>query len=159
MRRLLPFGEPVVEHRPVEDDLLLGRERGGGQDARTQLRGRNRRGAALADHHGGGRVGRAHGRLIVDLGCEHRRQGGDHGIARTRRIPHLDRIGGHPHRRAVRRYQGQAGVAERHHDRLGFQADGSIPTLPQPPLHRSPSRRRVASESSLRFGLITVAPR
>src|SRR5262249_54921843 len=26
-----PFGEPLVEHRPVEHDLLLGRQRSGGK--------------------------------------------------------------------------------------------------------------------------------
>jgi hypothetical protein len=55
--QIAPFRQPLVEHRPVEDDLLLGGERGGGKNARAQLRGRDRRGSALADHHGGGGVG------------------------------------------------------------------------------------------------------
>src|SRR5690349_11673703 len=32
-----PFAQPFVEHSPVEHDLVLGRERGGGQDAVAQL--------------------------------------------------------------------------------------------------------------------------
>ena len=27
-----PFGDPFIQHRPVEYDLVLGRERGGGKD-------------------------------------------------------------------------------------------------------------------------------
>ena len=79
----LPFGEPFVEHRPVEDDFLFGCERGGGKNARTQLRRRDGSGAALADHDRGSRVGRAHGGLIVHVGGEHHRKRGNNSIART----------------------------------------------------------------------------
>jgi hypothetical protein len=108
-----PFGEPLVEHRPVEDDLLFGGERGGGENARAQLRRRHSCGAALADHHRGRRIGRAHRGLIVHLGREHHRKRGNHGIARTRSVSELDRVGRHVERRTVCRHQDQAGIAER----------------------------------------------
>ena len=56
-----PIGETLVEHRPVEHDLVLRRERSGRQDAVAQFGERDRRGAALADHDGGGGIGGAHG--------------------------------------------------------------------------------------------------
>ena len=122
--RPAPFGEPLVEHRPVEDDLLLGRERGGGKNAVAQLGGRDRRGAALADHHGGGGVGRAHRRLEAGIGREHGGQHRDHGIAGARHVAHLDRIGGDVDRLAVRRHERHAGFAARHQH--GFAADRAV---------------------------------
>src|SRR6516164_7074045 len=43
-----PFREPFIQHRPIEYDLILGRERGGRQDAVTQFGQRHRRRAAFA---------------------------------------------------------------------------------------------------------------
>ena len=60
-----PFGEPLVEHRPVEHDLVLRRERGRRQDAVAQFGERDRRGAALADDDGGRGIGGAHRGLEV----------------------------------------------------------------------------------------------
>ena len=71
----------------------------------------------------------------------------------------LDRIGRHVERRTVCRHQDQAGVAERHDHRVRSQHADSIPTAAAITSSSESARRRVASASSLRFGLITVAPR
>ena len=119
-----PLREPLVEHRPVEHDLLLGRERGGRQNARAQLRGRDRGGAALADHDRGRRVGGAHGGLETGIGRQHRREHRDHGVARARHVAHLDRIGADMDRLAARRHQRHALLAARHQH--GLAPDRSV---------------------------------
>ena len=119
--QVAPFGEPLVEHQPVENDLLLRCERSGGKNARAQLRGGDRRGAALADYYCGSRIGRTHRGLVACLGRQQHRERRNHGIACTRRVPQLDSVGGHVNRGALRGHQDQAGVAERNDDSVGSQ--------------------------------------
>ena len=97
-----PFGQMLVEQRPVEHDLFLGRERRRRQDARAQFGDRQRRGAAFADHHRRGRVGGAHGRFEIGLHGEHGRQHRDHRVAGAGDIAHAHRIGRHMDRRRPR---------------------------------------------------------
>ena len=87
-----PFGEPVIEHREIEYDLLLGRERGRRQNARAQLGNRYARGAALANHNGSGRIRRANSRLESSSHRQQRRKCRRHGIAGAGNIAHLDRV-------------------------------------------------------------------
>ncbi len=88
-----PLAKPLVEHRPVEHDLVLGRERCGGQDAVAQFDERDRRGAALADDHRGGGIGGAHGGIERRAyRQQYRHHRGDR-IAGARYVAHFDRIG------------------------------------------------------------------
>ena len=109
-----PFGQAVVEHRPVEYDLLFRRQGRGRQDARAQLGGGHHRGAALAHHHRRRRVGGAHGRLEAGAHGEQRAEHGHDGIAGARHVAHVDRVGGHVDRRLAAHHERHAVLAPRH---------------------------------------------
>ena len=126
----VPFVEPLVEHRPVEHDLVLVRERRRRQHAGTQFGRRHGRGAALADHHGGSRIGDVHGVGELHTGRHHRGQHRHHGIAGTGHVAHLDRMGGDGNQLSSARsgvlHQRHALLAARHqhgaaaHDAIEF---------------------------------------
>ena len=94
-----PVGKPLVEHRPVEYDLVLGRERSGRQDAVAQFGERHCRGAAFADDHGGGGIGGAHGDIERCLHRQQHRHDGSDRIAGAGDIAHLYGISGDVQRR------------------------------------------------------------
>ena len=84
----------------VEHDLLLGaRASPPAECGERNSVGGDRRGAALADHDGGGGVGGAHRGLVVGACRQHHRQHRHHRVARTGHVAHLHRIGRHVHRR------------------------------------------------------------
>ena len=112
-----PVGEMIVEQRPVEHDLLLGRERRCRQNARAQFGDRQSRGAAFSHHHRRRGIGRAHGGFEIGA---HRQHGGDHRhhrVAGAGNIAHAHRIGRNVDGRALA-HQRHAGLAARHQYRL-----------------------------------------
>ena len=96
---LAPIGKPFVEHRPVEDDLVLGRERRRRQNAMAQFGERHGRRAAFADDDGGRGIGGAHGELVRRLHRQQHRHHGRDRVAGAGDVAHLDRIGGNVDRR------------------------------------------------------------
>ena len=138
-----PFLQALVEHRPVEHDLVFRRERSRRQNAMTQFAKRNGRSAALADHHGGGRVGCAHGVFVGRLHRRQHRHHGGHRVAGTGHIAHLDRIGFDVDRRLPFGMQAHALFAAR--DQHGFALDhlrklggggGDLRLVAERPMHR-----------------------
>ena len=149
-----PFGEALVEHRAVVDDLVLGGERRCRQDACAQLVGRDRRGAALADHDGGGRIGDAHRDLEVGARGQHDGERRHHRVAGARDVPHLDRIGRHVDRRAA------APAPASCPSSLRVTSTALLPTI-LIELHARPRRRprRVATREPRRLGELLAVRR
>jgi hypothetical protein len=107
----------VVEDVPVENDLLFGSQCCRRQDPGAQFGSGRRRGAALPDDNGRGRVGSAHGGLEIGLHRQHGRDDSNDGVAGTRNVPYAYWIGRHVHRRP-RPDKAHAGFAACHENRL-----------------------------------------
>ena len=155
-----PVGEPLVEQRPVEHDLVLGRERRRGQDAVAQFGERNRRGAAFADHHRSRGIGGAHGGLERRFHRQQHRHHRRDGVAGAGHVAHLDRIGRNMDRRSRRRPAASCRASLRVTSTASQPIDvrqfgGGGRNL----VFGLPTGRCTAAASSLAFGVIRVAPR
>ena len=115
-----PFGDMIVEQRPVEHDLFFRSERRRRQDARAQFRNRERRCAALADDDRGGGIGRPHGGFEIGLHGEHGSEHRHHRVAGAGDVAHAHRIGRHVDGGALA-HQRHAGFAARHQNRFCAQ--------------------------------------
>ena len=87
----------------------------------AQFADRDRRGAALADHHRGRGIRRTHCGFVVGIQAEHGGQNRHHGIAGARHIADLHGIGRNMNGCAIARDQRHAVVAAGHQHRLAAE--------------------------------------
>jgi len=115
-----PVVEPILERGAVVENLLLGRKRGGRQDARSQLSHRYGRDAALADTTEAAALAVRMAVLAVSSDRQHHGECCRDSVARARHVAHSHRIGRHVDRRTAALEQHHAIFAQRHQDSLAI---------------------------------------